>query len=65
VLHVNMIIPASESLYAKKFSSLLVLIAKFSRHACVSILSFGRAGYSFRLSSYNVGFKTLQYSYAH
>jgi hypothetical protein len=36
VLHVNMIIPASESLYAKMFSSLLVLTAKFSRHACVS-----------------------------
>jgi hypothetical protein len=32
-----MIIPVSESLYAKKFSSLLVLTAKFSRHACVAI----------------------------
>ena len=34
---------------AKKFSSLLVLTTKFSRHAFFSILSFGRAGYSFRL----------------
>jgi hypothetical protein len=31
-----MIIPVSESLYAKKFSSLLVLTTKFSRHESIS-----------------------------
>jgi hypothetical protein len=45
------LIPVSKNVKkcAKKFSSLLVLTAKFSRHAFFSILSYGRAGYSFRL----------------